>query len=82
MATQEPKTQRDAKDAHEDVVRNGIDQQLNGAVSPNEAKRYWLAHLEAIPHEILADVLAYHLPTKQSIEHNLMKALLRTPQAR
>ena len=56
--------------------------QMSGAISRSEAKRYWLGHLPNLPLEVVAEVLAYHLPTTQYIEHALMKALLsRHPKA-
>ncbi|XXF10894.1 hypothetical protein J3Q00_11330 [Pseudomonas sp. D2-3] len=82
MITPELKAQRDAEEALREVVRSGIDQQLNGLVSRNEARRYWLAHLESVPLDTLAEVLATHLPTTQTIEHQLMKDLLRQKPAR
>lgn len=50
---------------------------LNGAWSVHESTRYWLGHLPNLPIEIVAEVLAYHLPTTQRIEHALMKDLLK-----
>lgn len=55
--------------------------QLNGAISSSEAKRYWLSQLPNLPAETVAEVLAYHLPTIQGIEHALMKKLLSTTKA-
>jgi len=64
------------QEALQEIVRKGIDMQLNGAISSAEAKRYWLGHLPNLPAETVAEVLAQHLPTIQGIEHALMKKLL------
>ena len=50
--------------------------QMRGGIDRPRAKLYWQTHLPNLPAEIVAEVLAYHLPTTQEIEHALMKDLL------
>lgn len=57
-------------------MRKGIDLRMSGQIDRERAKRYWLGHLPSLPLEVVAEVLAYHLPTTQHIEHALMKDLL------
>ncbi len=54
---------------------------MSGQIDKTRAKAYWLAHLPNLPPEVVAEVLAYHLPTIQGIEHALMKKLLSTAKA-
>lgn len=54
----------------------GIDMQMRGSIDRPRAKLYWQSHLPNLPAEIVAEVLACHLPTTQEIEHALMKELL------
>lgn len=58
-------------------MRKGIDLRMSGQIDRERAKRYWLGHLPNLPLEVVADVLATHLPTIQQIEHSLMKELLK-----
>lgn len=76
MITPELRKKREKEDALKEIVRNGINMQMSGAISCSEAKRYWLGHLPNLPLEVVAEVLAFHLPTTQKIEHALMKSLL------
>jgi hypothetical protein len=76
MITPELRKQREEEDALKEVVRKGISMQMSGAISRSEAKRYWLGHLPKLPLEVVAEVLAFHLPTTQKIEYALMISLL------
>lgn len=78
MITPELRKQREEVQAQMDIVRKGIDMQMRGAISPAEAKRYWIGHLPNLPIEVVAEALAYSLPTIHKIEHALMKELLST----
>jgi hypothetical protein len=76
MITPEQRKKIEEEEALKDIVRNGIKMQMSGAISRSEALRYWRGHLANLPIEAVAEVLAFHLPTTQSIEHTLMKELL------
>lgn len=76
MITPEQRKQREEEQAHKDIVRKGIEMQMRGGIDRPRAKLYWQTHLPNLPAEIVAEVLAYHLPTTQEIEHALMKELL------
>lgn len=81
MITPELRKQREEEEQLKEIVRQGIDMRMSGQIDRHRAKSYWLAHLPNLPPDVVAEVLAYHLPTIQGIEHALMKKLLSTTKA-
>lgn len=82
MITPELRKQREEEEKLKEIVRTGIDMRMSGQIDKARAKVYWQTHLPDVPLEVLAEVLAYHLPTVQGIEHALMKKLLSTKKPR